>query len=139
MTKHILHLILIIISSQPILARDITDLNIKLKCTYDESLAEEIHVDVKNLSWNKDKEAKANWGTVSSAKVIRRGQSFEATILSKKQNQIVLSYIDEETKHPLALVYEIDIMKLEYKKTSLNIFNNSNYSLTIGTGKCKKF
>lgn len=148
MVKFLTSLIVSLIFTQVVFAKEVYDTNIKIKCTTDkkkladkDAFGEEVSIEIKKIDWNKDASKPPSWGSMSNIKIKTDGNSHEASLLLSTKQRVAFSYVggtEKEGDSASAQIYELDIAAMEMKRTSVSLFNQTNNKITAGVSYCKK-
>ncbi len=148
MLKFLITSIFLLSSTQVVFAKEVYDINIKIKCTKDkkkgadkEAFSEEVSIEIKKIDWNKDASKPPSWGSMSNIKIKSDGNLYEASLLLSTKQRVAFSYVggfEMDGESASAQIYELDMAAMEMKRTSVSLFNQTNNKITAGVSYCKK-
>lgn len=127
-------LILLFFNLASVNSKEVIDTKIILDCYANKKFALEnfisnFSIEIKKIDWNKDSSSPPKWGSMTNIKIKNKGSTDEASLLLSRKNQVAFSYADnnDSEKSITSLnIFELDIDKLEMKKTSITIFDNKD-------------
>ena len=131
-------------------AKEVVDTNLNLSCDYinnlntlkknNDSIRENISIDIKKIDFNKDTAKQPKWGSVQNIKIILDGTTNEASLLLSTKERLVFSFVNQTgiESNNMAQLYELDTVTLKIKKTSISLFNDSVNSFKNTFFICKK-
>ena len=127
-------------------SKEVFDTNLNLECYANknftvENFVSSFLIEVKKIDWNKDPSSPPKWGSSQNIKVKNSGQSNDASLLLSRKKQIAFSFAesnDVESSNTTLYIFELDLDKLEMKKTSISIFSRQNNRINNSILHCKK-
>ncbi len=127
-------------------SKEVFDTNVNLECYANkkftiENFVSSFLIEVKKIDWNKDSSDPPKWGSSQNIKVKNNGQSNDASLLLSRKKQIAFSFAesyDVESSNTTLYIFELDLDKLEMKKTSISIFSSNNNRINNSILYCKK-
>lgn len=151
MKNKILFLVLFVMFNF-VYAKEVFDTNLKITCSLKNKTTtetsgknkyeEELEIEVKKIDWNKDASKPPAWGSMSNIKIKLDEKKYEASLLLSTKENIAFSYVnyanESDADSSVAHLYELNLKKLELKKTSISLFSNSMNSIKNTILICKK-
>ena len=127
-------------------SKEVFDINLKIECYANKKFTVENFVgsfliEIKKIDFNKDPSSPPKWGSKQSIKIENSGQSNEASLLLSRKKQIAFSFAesnDVESSNTTLYIFELDLDKLEMKKTSISIFSSVTNRISNSILYCKK-
>ena len=139
-------IISILLNFYSVNAKEVVDTNITVDCYANkkfilENFISSFVIEIKKIDFNKDSSGPPKWGNMQSIKIKSSGQSNDAALLLSRKTQIAFSYAESnevQSNNTVLYIFELDIEKLEMKKTSISIFSNQNNRINNSMLYCKK-